>query len=129
MTSASNPNPDGRGRRVVVIDDDLDLREVLAELIEVSGHQVWTAADGRSGLALILAERPDVALVDLRLPDLDGLAIARAVRSELAGHPIKLVAMTGYGRDSDRAEAYAAGFDVHLTKPANAAAILGAIEA
>ena len=113
-------------RRVVVIDDNEDLRDLVAELLTSVGHQVTTAADGESGLALVRAQHPDVAFIDIGLPDLDGHQIARILRAEL-DRPMRLIAMTGYGQQSDRANALAAGFDVHITKPAAATTIFQAL--
>ena len=113
-------------RRVVVIDDNEDLRDLVAELLTSVGHHVSTAADGESGLALVRAEHPDVAFIDIGLPDLDGHQIARILRAEL-DRPMRLIAMTGYGQQSDRANALAAGFDVHITKPAAATTIFQAL--
>ncbi len=116
-----------RVRRVVVIDDNEDLRELVAELLASAGHEVRTACDGLSGLALVRAERPDVAFIDIGLPDVDGHEVARTLRRDPAGPPVRLIAMTGYGQASDRANALAAGFDVHVTKPATAATIFHAL--
>ncbi len=119
--------PASRGLRAVVIDDNPDLRELIAELLVTLGHEVVTAGDGLTGLALIRAQRPDVALVDIGLPGLDGYGLARALRRELPDYAVRLVAMTGYGQDGDRARALDAGFDVHIIKPATAATILRAL--
>ncbi|MDO9016838.1 MAG: response regulator [Deltaproteobacteria bacterium] len=103
-------------RRIVLVDDSDDLRESLREVLELGGHHVVEARDGIAGLACILAERPDVAMVDISLPGMDGYEVARRVRAAL-GASVALVAMTGYGRESDRVAALAAGFDSHLPKP------------
>ena len=121
------PHASGKGLRAVVVDDNPDLRELVAELLMALGHQVETAEDGPSGLALIRDRRPDVALVDIGLPGLDGYGLARAIRQELPDCAVRLVAMTGYGQEGDRARALDAGFDVHIIKPATAATILRAI--
>jgi len=103
-------------RSIVVVEDADDARATLHRLLEGEGHSVRAAADGESGLRAILETTPDVAIVDLGLPRLDGYEIARRVRS--AGVPAYLIALTGYGLPEDRQRAEAAGFDVHLTKPA-----------
>jgi PAS domain S-box-containing protein len=120
---ASLQPPDGRPsapaagpRRIVLVDDSDDLRESLREVLELSGHHVTEARDGAGGLACILAERPDFAMVDISLPGIDGYEVARRVRAAL-GAAVVLVAMTGYGRESDRVTAIEAGFDSHLPKP------------
>jgi CheY-like chemotaxis protein len=79
--------------------------------------QVTTAADGRSGLATILSVRPDIALIDLGLPGVDGLQVARAVRAARKEGGALLIALTGYGSEGDRQQALAAGFDAFLIKP------------
>jgi CheY-like chemotaxis protein len=108
--------PAAARRRIVLVDDSDDLRESFREVLELSGHHVTEARDGIAGLARILAERPDVAMVDISLPGMDGYEVARQVRAAL-GASVVLVAMTGYGRESDRIAALAAGFDSHLPKP------------
>src|SRR5690242_15898926 len=108
---------DSSGRRVLVVDDNVDSAESLALLLQIEGHEVASAYDG--GTALRTAESFDqnVVLLDLGLPDIDGFQVARALRAAEGGAARLLVALTGFGRDSDRAEAMAAGFDRHLTKP------------
>ena len=109
--------------RVVVVDDNADIRETMTEFLELEGHQVSTAADGKSALELIVQTRPDVAFVDVGLPVMNGYDVARGVRQALGDARLRLVAMTGFGQDSDRNQALAAGFDVHLCKPASVEAI------
>jgi signal transduction histidine kinase len=116
-----------RSLKAVVVDDQTDLRELVADLLRARGHDVRTVEDGPSAVALICAERPDVALIDIGLPGMDGYDVARTVRRELADHKIRLIAMTGYGQQSDRDRAHEAGFDVHIVKPASAAKILRAL--
>lgn len=102
-------------KRVVVVEDNADMRDLLALLLETSGHQVTCAEAGPEGVEKILSVAPDVAFVDIGLPDMDGLEVARRVRA--AKSRVRLVAMTGYGQVEDKALAMAAGFDAHLTKP------------
>ena len=104
-------------RRIVVVEDHADSREVLQVLLTLDGHHVKVAADGRAGLDLILDARPDVALIDVGLPELDGYEVARQVRGRAGGTMIRLIAVTGYGQPYDRVRAQEAGFDLHLTKP------------
>jgi PAS domain S-box-containing protein len=108
-------------RRVLVVEDSADARESLRLLLELAGHVVETAEDGPGGLAKLRAFRPDVALIDLGLPGLDGYALARRARAEPETRAIRLVAITGYGQGDDRQRALEAGFDQHLTKPVDAA--------
>lgn len=102
---------------VLIVEDQDDAREMLAETLRLDGFEVLTAADGDQGLATILHQRPSVALVDIDLPGLTGLQVAKQVRKTLGPETVTLVALTGFGRASDRNEAITAGFDEHLVKP------------
>ena len=104
--------------RIVVIDDNDDIRETMQQLLQSLGHVVEVAADGLSGVELVLKERPQVALVDIGMPGLDGYQVAQKLRAELGPNQLRLVAMTGFGQSTDRDRALAAGFDSHLIKPA-----------
>jgi CheY-like chemotaxis protein len=104
-------------RRVLVVEDDKDSREMLRILLELDGHDVHEAEDGPGGLSAALALRPDVVLVDVGLPGLDGHEVARQLRGGPAGPSLLLVALTGYGQPEDRERSRQAGFDAHLTKP------------
>ena len=90
---------------------------MLKRLLELDGHRVSVAEDGRQGLEAILDTRPQVALVDIGLPEMDGYKVARQVRKQLTPGDVHLVALTGYGQGKDRQRAFAAGFDEHLVKP------------
>jgi signal transduction histidine kinase/CheY-like chemotaxis protein len=103
-------------RAILIVEDGVDNRETLQELLESLGHTVHVADDGIAGVERALAMRPEVALVDIGLPRLDGYEVARRVRAAL-GASIFLVALTGYGQPEDRTRAAAAGFNAHLTKP------------
>jgi signal transduction histidine kinase len=103
-------------RHVVLVEDNADIRDTVAAFLQLAGHRVTAAADGEEGLRVILDSRPDVALVDLGLPKLTGVDVARAVR-RTAGSTIRLIALTGYGGAGDRTKALEAGFDAFLTKP------------
>jgi signal transduction histidine kinase/ActR/RegA family two-component response regulator len=103
-------------RHILIVEDSDDNRESLQELLESEGHRVDTAADGEQGVERAIASHPDVALVDIGLPRLDGYEVARRIRAAM-GTDIFLVALTGYGQPEDRTRAAAAGFDVHITKP------------
>jgi signal transduction histidine kinase/DNA-binding response OmpR family regulator len=104
-----------RPLEIVVVEDNADIRDTLKALLELKGHRVAEAEDGRSGVDLILSRCPRVALVDIGLPGLDGYQLARELRARPS--PTRLVAMTGYGRPEDRRLALEAGFDAHLVKP------------
>lgn len=116
--------PMATSRRILVIEDNQDSRDGLCLLLEKSGHHVEEAGDGMSGVDKLLTLRPDIALVDVALPGLDGYAIAQAVRAAPGGDRIFLVALTGYGRPEDRHRAEQAGFDAHLVKPVEAEELL-----
>jgi CheY-like chemotaxis protein len=107
----------GGGRRILVVDDNVDAVESLALLLELSGHEVHRAYEGSRALELARALHPEIALLDLGLPGLDGYAIARALRADPATAHMTLVALTGYGQPADRERSRAAGFDAHLVKP------------
>jgi CheY-like chemotaxis protein len=109
--------PKSQGKRVLVVEDNDDSRATLEHLLRFDGFQVLTAADGKAGLELIRQERPDVALLDIGLPGMSGYEVAKQVRAEFDGQPIRLIALTGYGRAEDHTSVMAAGFDEHLVKP------------
>jgi CheY-like chemotaxis protein len=119
--------PQTRPLRAVVCDDAPDLRDLVADLLRLRGHEVSVAGDGPAAIELIVTEKPDVALIDIGLPDMDGYEVARAIRRQLTEHKPRLIAMTGYGQASDRAAAFDAGFDAHIVKPASADKILRAL--
>jgi signal transduction histidine kinase/ActR/RegA family two-component response regulator len=106
-----------RRRRIVLVEDSDDLRNTLKELLETLGHEVTVAVSGPEGVSRLLDMRPDVGLVDVGLPGIDGYEVARRVRAEPGGDKVYLVALTGYGGPDTTAKAEGAGFDLHLTKP------------
>jgi signal transduction histidine kinase len=115
-------------KRVVIVEDSEDHRTLLADLLERRGHEVTVACDGPEGLERILEKHPDLAMIDIGLPGFDGLELARRVRA--AGQTdVVLVALTGYGQQQDKADARAAGFDVHLTKPVDRARVEAVLHA
>src|SRR2546427_653127 len=116
-----------RSRHVLVIEDNPDAREMLRTTLEVDGHRVEVAEDGPQGVAMALSSRPDVVLVDIGLPGLNGYEVAKQVRA-LFGRQVRLIAVTGYGRPEDRRRTEEAGFDTHLTKPVSSARIAEAVE-
>ena len=105
--------------RVLVVEDNADSRNMLQTLLKLDGFQVEVAEDGQQGLDAILAQLPDVALIDIGLPELDGYEVARRVRKQLGKSVVRLVALTGYGQAKDREAVFQAGFDEHLVKPVN----------
>jgi len=106
-----------RARTILVIEDNHDARESLRLLLESVGHRVLEAANGPHGLALVLDHKPEVVLVDLGLPGMDGYEVAREVRLSPVGKTALLIAVTGYGQADDRRRTKEAGFDAHLVKP------------
>jgi CheY-like chemotaxis protein len=114
-------------RRVLVIEDHDDGREVLVATLERHGHHVVHAAGGREGIDAALRCLPEVALIDIGLPDVDGYEVARTLRHRLEDR-IWLVALTGYGQPQDRLRAEEAGFDAHLVKPIEPARLAEMLE-
>jgi CheY-like chemotaxis protein len=109
---------EGGGRRkVLVADDNTDAADSLAILLELMGNEVRTAADGEAAVAAAEAFRPDVAVLDIGMPRLDGNEVARRIRAAEWGRRTVLIALTGWGQTEDRRRTAAAGFDLHLTKP------------
>jgi PAS domain S-box-containing protein len=106
-----------RPRRVLIVEDNADARESLSLLLRLSGHEVETSENAMEGLEKLAAFAPDVMLVDVGLPGMDGYDLARRVRERPAARGVALIALTGYGQTEDRRRAQEAGFDVHLTKP------------
>jgi signal transduction histidine kinase/CheY-like chemotaxis protein len=106
-------------RRVAVVEDNTDAREMLAELLELRGYSVVTAADGQAALCLAGPEPPEVLIVDIGLPVIDGYGVARRWRQMPGGEETLLIALTGYGSEDEKEQAREAGFDAHLIKPAD----------
>jgi CheY-like chemotaxis protein/anti-sigma regulatory factor (Ser/Thr protein kinase) len=111
------------GLRVLVVEDGEDAREMMQAMLTLHGHEVRTAADGGTALAQAASFSPDVVLLDIGLPDIDGYEVARRLRAASGGGDAFLVALTGYGQSGDEAAAYAAGCDRHMTKPVEPAAL------
>jgi len=109
--------PTSAGLRVLIVDDNVDAAMALELLLQENGHRVRVAHTGPTGLAAAVEFRPDVVLLDIGLPELDGWKVAKRIRKESALHEIMLVAMTGYGQNSDRQRSRKAGFDHHFVKP------------
>ena len=116
-------------RRVLIVEDNADVREALRTLLVHAGHIVYEAADGQEGVDAALRLKPDVVLIDIGLPVLDGYQVARELRARRAslGTDVRLVAVTGYGQAEDRRRSRAAGFDEHLVKPVDPEALQRAL--
>ncbi|HYH46505.1 MAG TPA: ATP-binding protein [Thermoanaerobaculia bacterium] len=114
------PEPPPRaehGLRILLVEDNVDAAEMLGELLELSGHQVETAHSGPAGLEAARRFLPEVVLCDIGLPGMDGYEVCRQLRADPVTRGAHLVALTGYGGESDRMQAREAGFDLHLVKP------------
>jgi PAS domain S-box-containing protein len=108
---------DSSARRVLVVDDSHDAAESLAMLLECEGHEIYKAHDGAEAIRTAERVRPDVVLMDIGLPVLNGYEACRRIRDHEWGTPIVMVAITGWGQDEDREQSRAAGYDLHLVKP------------
>jgi PAS domain S-box-containing protein len=108
-----------KGLKVLIVDDNIDAIDTIAMLLTHLGHQITSAHDALSAMALAKQHFPDVMLLDIGLPGLDGFQLAKMIRQQPEFSKIKLIALTGYGTERDREAALAAGFDHHLVKPAN----------
>lgn len=129
VSSRSGPvRPPKKGLRVLVIEDNPDAAESLMGLLEAHGCVVDVAASGPEGMTAAAAARPDVVLCDIGLPGMDGYAVARALRAERATDHLHLIALTGYGLEEDIRRAREAGFDRHVTKPAEPEQLLRILE-
>lgn len=104
-------------RRILVVDDNADAASTLALLLSLNGHETHTANDGMTALAMTEAIRPEVVLLDIGLPRMNGYEVARRIRTAAWGQDVLLVALTGWGQDDDRRKSRDAGFDAHLVKP------------
>jgi CheY-like chemotaxis protein len=113
----------GRGRRVLIVDDNRDTAKSMEALLRLSGHIVQSAHDGGEAIAAAAAFQPEVILLDIGLPVMDGYEVARRIRREPWGEKTVLVAVTGWGQDADRARSRDAGFNHHLVKPADIASV------
>ncbi|QOY93042.1 PAS domain S-box protein [Massilia sp. UMI-21] len=137
-TAAGGPGPaaspaaaagPGAGRRILVVDDNIDAALSLAEVLRSLGHTVASAHDSHAALAQARAARPDIYILDIGLPDIDGYALARRLREDADTGRATLIALTGYGQSHDRVLARSAGFDHHFVKPVDLAALVETIDA
>jgi DNA-binding response OmpR family regulator len=111
--------------RVLIVEDNVDSAHILKTLLEYHGYQVSVAYNGPAGVSAAKSERPDVVLCDIGLPGMDGYAVAGELRQSPETVSAHLIAVTGYGRDSDKRKALESGFDMHLVKPVNTQVLLG----
>lgn len=119
---AAGSSPSGsaatvRPLRILLIEDSEDARRMLKDILRLEGHEILEASDGSDGLAALLERQPDLALVDIGLPGLDGYEVARRARQDERGQRVRLIALTGYGMPQDIQASREVGFDGHLVKP------------
>lgn len=110
-------------RRVLVVDDNVDAADTLRLVLELQGHETEVAYDSASALTAVERFAPDCVLLDIGLPGIDGYETARRIRKLPGGRRLRLIAVTGWGQEEDKQRAFAAGFDAHLTKPVDSAAV------
>ncbi len=118
-----DPAADAKRRRVLVVDDSVDAAKTIAMLLRLWGHDVKTAHDGAEALAIAHDFLPEVVLLDIGLPGMNGYELARRMRSEPPLAKVRLVAVSGYGQQEDLRRSKEAGFDQHFTKPVEPAAL------
>jgi signal transduction histidine kinase len=123
----TGPPPAPAPRRVLLVEDNADGRDMLRTMLTLQGHEVHEAADGPSALERALAVSPEVAIIDIGLPGMDGYVVAARLRSDEPGRRLRLIALTGYGTPDDRRRAQEAGFDAHLVKPVDPARLAQAL--
>jgi DNA-binding response OmpR family regulator len=104
-------------RRLLVVDDNKDAADTLAMMLQLAGHEVRVAHGGSAALAVAHSFRPEVAILDIGMPDMNGYELATALRGQSWAAGIYLIALTGWGQEGDRQRAREAGFDQHMTKP------------
>jgi signal transduction histidine kinase len=119
--------PRGRAARVLVVDDNADAAELLAEVLRSAGHEVEVALDGVQALSIVEKFRPSVLVTDIGLPVIDGYELAARVRDVMGDRSPRMIAVTGYGQEHDHERSQRAGFDRHLVKPVDAQVILDAV--
>jgi two-component system cell cycle response regulator DivK len=107
-------------RRILVAEDDPPSRELVREILELEGYEVIDAADGGEALAKIKETEPDLVLLDIRMPVLSGFAVLEQIKRDQNFSHLRVIALTAYGMEDDRAKVLAAGFDAHVSKPVDA---------
>jgi CheY-like chemotaxis protein len=120
--------PASRGVRILLVDDNDDARELTASLLEHLGYTVDAAGDGDGALELARAQLPDLAILDIGLPGMDGFELGRRLDELAAGKPLLRIALTGYGQQSARERSHGEGFQRHLVKPVAPNLLLSTIE-
>lgn len=132
QASAALPGPVASAKRghprVLIVDDNEDATELLAETLNSAGYETMVAFDGPEALRVVATTPPDVALIDIGLPVMDGYELAAHLREARPASALRLIALTGYGQERDRERSRAVGFDLHLVKPVDLDTLLHAIE-
>ena len=119
--------PAAAAQRILIIDDIPDITSIVSSLLELMGHKTYTAGSGTEGIKIAQAEKPDVILCDIGLPDMSGYEVAQFIRQDRKLRSTHLIALSGYAQEKDLEQSRAAGFDQHLAKPVNAASLEAAI--
>lgn len=109
-----------QAKQILLVDDQADAIDALAMLLELDGHEVRTAYSGKGALAIVETFRPDLALIDVSMPDMSGMDLARLFRQNSALAKTRLVALTGFTDEANRQKTRTAGFDAHVAKPLSA---------
>ena len=117
------------GKRVLLVDDSDDMLEIVASFLRFAGYEVMATHDAPSALRMASSFRPNVAVLDIGLPAMDGYDLAAHLREELGDRAPRMIAMTGYGRETDRERALQAGFAAHLVKPVDPQELLASVRA
>lgn len=117
MTKTSTDKGGEANRRILIVDDNQDASDILVLMLGRLGHDARAAYDGRDALKTAADFHPEVVLLDIGLPGLNGYDVARQLRSQPGGREMVLIAATGWGQDADKQRAHEAGFDFHMTKP------------
>jgi CheY-like chemotaxis protein len=118
--SADTGDSIARGARILLVDDNIDATDTFATVLGLLGHKVQTAYSGEAALVRAREFQPGIVLLDIGLPEMDGYEVARRLRQQAQTKDAWLIAMTGYGQDTDRSRSQEAGFDYHLVKPVDA---------
>lgn len=118
-----------QAKQILLVDDQADAVDALAMLLELDGHEVRTAYSGADALAIVETFIPDLALIDVSMPNMNGMDLARLLRQNGALAKTRLVALTGFTDDANRQRTIAAGFDAHVAKPLSAEQLAGIVSA
>jgi CheY-like chemotaxis protein len=124
---ADSQNASLAPQTILLIEDNEDARAIMTMMLSTLGHSILTAADGAIGIEVATAEMPDIALIDIGMPGMNGYEVARILRATPRTCAIKLIALTGYGLADDKVKAIEAGFDMHLVKPVSMDVLINAL--